>query len=91
MISCDFMPERQKIQKEVTKDTKYPGQEETDAERKCRSGRRGVLSDKVEKNRTADADMAAELHGLQVGEERRNTNASQTGESCLEAVWQQNH
>ena len=28
------------------------------------------LSDKVEKKRLADADMAAELQGLQVGEER---------------------
>ena len=39
------------------------------------------LSDKVEKNRMADADMAAELQGLQAGEERRSSNASQTGDS----------
>ena len=47
------------------------------------------LSDKVEKNKMADADMAAELQGLQAGEERRGSNASQTGDSCLEALWQQ--
>ena len=41
------------------------------------------LPDKVEKNRIADADMAAELQVLQSGEERRGSNASQTGDSCL--------
>ena len=48
-----------------------------------------LLSDKVEKNKMADADMAAELQGLHAGEERRGSNASQTGGSCLEASWQQ--
>ena len=33
--------------------------------------------------------MAAELQGLQAGEERRGSNASQTGDSCLKALWQQ--
>ena len=47
------------------------------------------LSDKVDKNRMADAEMAAELQGLQTGEERRGSNASQMGDSCLEASWQQ--
>ena len=47
------------------------------------------LSDKVENNKMAQADMAAELQGLQAGEERRGSNASQTGDSCLEALWQQ--
>ena len=37
----------------------------------------------------ADADMAAELQGLQAGDERRSSNASQTGDSCLEALCQQ--
>ena len=32
--------------------------------------------------------MAAELQGLQAGEERRRSNASQTGDCCLEASWQ---
>ena len=37
----------------------------------------------------ADADMPAELQVLQAGEERRDTNASQKGDSFLEALWQQ--
>ena len=37
----------------------------------------------------ADADMAAELQVLQAGENRRGSNASQTGDSCLEDFWQQ--
>ena len=47
------------------------------------------LSGKVEKNMMADADMAGELQGLHAGEERRRSNASQTGDSCLEVLWQQ--
>ena len=47
------------------------------------------LSDKVDKNKMADAEMAAELQSLQAGEERRGSNASQTGDGCLEALWQQ--
>ena len=56
---------------------------------KQREERNLFLSDKVENNKMADADMAAELQGLQAGEERRNSNDSQTGDSCLEALWQQ--
>ena len=37
----------------------------------------------------ADAEMEAELQGLQAGEESRGSNASQTGDGCLEALWQQ--
>ena len=37
------------------------------------------LSDKVDKHRMVDAEMTAELQGLQAGEERRGSNASQTG------------
>ena len=48
-----------------------------------------LLSDKVDENRTADAEMEAELQRLQAGEERRGSNFSQTGDSCLEALWQQ--
>ena len=47
------------------------------------------LSDKVDKNKMVDAEMAAELQGLQAGEERRGSNASQPGDGCLEALWQQ--
>ena len=48
-----------------------------------------VLSNKVDKNKMADAEMAAELQSLQAGEERRGSNASQTGDCCMEALWQQ--
>ena len=48
-----------------------------------------LLSDKGDKNRMADAEMEAELQGLQAGEERRGSNASQTGDGCMEALWQQ--
>ena len=47
------------------------------------------LSDTVEKNRMADAEMAAELQGLQAGEERKGSNVPQTGDCCMDAVWQQ--
>ena len=47
------------------------------------------LSDKVDKNIITDAEMAAELQGLQAGEETRGSNDSQTGDCCLEALWQQ--
>ena len=98
------MPEHQKVQKRSQRYT-APRTRGKYAERKCCSGRRGFgsyvmwvkqkeerilfQSDKVEKNKMADADMAAELQGLQAGEERRGSNASQTGDSCLEALWQQ--
>ena len=35
-----------------------------------------ILSNKVDKNKMADADMGAELQSLQAGEERRGSNAS---------------
>ena len=44
------------------------------------------LSDKVAKNKMADAEMAAELQGLQAGEERRGSNASQAVECCMETM-----
>ena len=47
-----------------------------------------LLSDKVDKNRMADAEMEAEHEGLQAGEERRGSNASQTGNCCMEKAWQ---
>ena len=47
-----------------------------------------LLSDKVDKSRMADAKMAAELRSLQEGEESRGSNASQTGDGCLEALWE---
>ena len=46
-------------------------------------------SDEVDKNRTAGADMDAELQGLQVGEGRRGSNASQAVVCCLEMMLEQ--
>ena len=47
------------------------------------------VGQKVDKNTMADAEVEAELQGLQAGEGRRGSNASQTGDSCLEALWQE--
>ena len=44
------------------------------------------LSDKVDKNKMADAGMAAELQGLQEGEERKGSNASQAVDCCMETM-----
>ena len=90
--------------KEVVKYTKHPGQQKKFAEGQYRS-RRGerklqeeirqkeerhlFLSNKIDKNKMQDAEMAAELQSLQAGEERRGSDASQTGACCLEALWQQ--
>ena len=46
------------------------------------------LSNKVDKNKMADAEMAAELQSLQAGEERSGSNVSQTGDCCLEEMFQ---
>ena len=46
------------------------------------------LSNNVDKNKMADAEMAAELQSLQAGEERRGSNSSQTGDGCLEEMSQ---
>ena len=48
-----------------------------------------LLSDKVDKNIMEDAEMEAELQGLQAGEERRGSNASQAVDCCLETVVEQ--
>ena len=47
------------------------------------------LSDKVDKNTMADAETEPELQGLQAGEERRGSNASQAVECCLETMVEQ--
>ena len=39
-----------------------------------------LLSNNVDQNKMADAEIAAELQSLQAGEERRGSNASQTGD-----------
>ena len=48
-----------------------------------------LLSDNVHKNTMADAEMEAKLQGLQAGEERRGSNASQAVECCLETMVEQ--
>ena len=47
------------------------------------------LSNKVDKNKNSDAEKAAVLQSLQAGEERRGSNASQTCDCCMGALWQQ--
>ena len=44
---------------------------------------------KVEKNKRACAELAAEVRGLQAGEERRGINASQAVDCCLETMVEQ--
>ena len=46
-------------------------------------------SHKVDKNKMVDADMAAEIQGLQAGEERRGSNASQAVDCCWETMVEQ--
>ena len=48
-----------------------------------------LLSDKVGKNRMADADVEAELQGLHAGEERRDSNASQVVACWFETMLEQ--
>ena len=49
----------------------------------------GSFLDKVDKNEMADAETAAELLGLQAGEERRGSHASHTVDCCMETVVEQ--
>ena len=42
---------------------------------------------KVDKNKMADAEMAAELQSLQAREERRGRHDPQKGDCCMEALW----
>ena len=48
-----------------------------------------MLSDTVDKNRMADAEMEAELQGQQAREERSGSNASQVVDCCLETMLEQ--
>ena len=66
-----------------------PQQTKRSGSSKRSSSKKSSVSDKVDKNKMAGADMAAELKRLQAGEERRGSNASQTGDCCMEALWQQ--
>ena len=54
-----------------------------------KEGRFRLLSDRVDKNRVADAEMEAELQGLQAGEERRGSNASEAIDCWLETMVEQ--
>ena len=47
------------------------------------------LSEKVDKNKMADAEIAAEHQGLQAGEERRGRYAAQAVDCCLETMVEQ--
>ena len=46
------------------------------------------LSNKIDKNKMQDAEMVAKLQSLQAGEERKGSDASQTGGGCLEEMLQ---
>ena len=99
----DLMLEHQKVQKKsqkiqstqdkrrhLQKDSIAPEEEmrKLQEELKQKGERILFLSNKVDKNKMADAEMAAELQSLQAGEERRGSNASQTGDCCLEVMLQ---
>ena len=47
------------------------------------------MSDPVDKNRMADAEIEAELQGLEAGKERRGSNASQVVDCFLETMLEQ--
>ena len=47
------------------------------------------LSDKVDENKMVDAEMAAELQGFVGRRRKRGSNASQTGDCCMEQLVQQ--
>ena len=86
------MPEHQKAQKRTQQiqslqDKRRNLQKESLAAWKEERFR--LLSDKVGKNRMADAEMEAELQGLQAGEEGRSSNASQAVDCCLETMVEQ--
>ena len=50
-----------------------------------------LLSKNVESNRMATAELEEKLRGLQAGEERRGSDASQVVECCLDTVAEQFH
>ena len=82
--SHDLMPEHQKSRNKsriLQKDSTAAEEEmrKLQEELKRKEERILFLSDKVDENKMADAEMAAESQGLQAGEERRGSNAPQTG------------
>ena len=99
----DLMPEHQKVQKRSQKiqgikdKRRNMKKENAAAQEEMQNIREGndrnderfrQLSNEVDKNKMADAEMAAQLQSLQAGEERRGSNASQTGDCCLEEMLQ---
>ena len=92
------MPEHQKVQKRSQKFKAFRIKEGKCKKKATRRIREGIhrneerfrhLSDKVDKNKMADAEMGAELQGLQAGEERRGCNVSQAVDCCLETMVEQ--
>ena len=90
----DLMPEHQRAQKgshkiqSIQDKRRNLQKESTAAQEEMRKIREDTvrneecfrqLSGKVDENNMADAEMAAELQGLQAGGERRGSDASQTG------------
>ena len=98
----DLMPENQKVQKRqkiqslqdrrrnLQKDSIAAEEEmrKLQEDTRQKEERHLFLSNKIDKNEMQDAEMVAELQSLQAAG-RRGSNASQTGDGCLEASWQQ--
>ena len=100
----DLMPEHQRVQKKSQKTQSIQDKRKIcrktawRQEKKFGKSKNNLIGKKndslccrtkVIKTGWQDADMVAELQSLQAGEERRGSNASQTGDGCLEALWQQ--
>ena len=95
----DLVPEQQKVQgrshkiQRIQEKRRYMQKENAAAQEEIRKIREEIdrneerfrqLSDKVDKNKMVDAEMAAELQGLQAGGEKKGRDVSQTGGCCLE-------
>ena len=78
---------KRNLQKENTAATKEMRKIREDIDQK--EERLRLLSDKVEQNKRADAEKAAELQGPQAGEARRGSSASHAVDCCLETMVEQ--
>ena len=100
----DLLPEHQRVQKRSQKiqsiqDKRKNMQKETAATREDmrkirkeimqKKERFHLLLDRAAKHEMAEAEMEAELQGLQAGEERRGSNASQTVDCGSETMFEQ--
>ena len=96
----NLMPEHQKVPK-ISKNTKHPGQESRKLQKKQYRSRRSfkrslsrrkTVSFLSVKQSRKEQDGGCRNGGKiseSAGRRRRNRNASQTGDCCVEALWQQ--